>query len=111
VDAGPRVVQGRTDHLPVPGIHMGTPARLAAPFPAVATYPGVAELATLLGVERLAPAAEVVLLDANEPDGYLRQWSPPGLPPLRHLAYAVQWFGLALTLLVIWFVTNLRRAA
>lgn len=110
VGAASRVVHGRTDHLPVPGIHMGTPAALAAPFPAVATYPGVAELAAVLGVERLAPAGEVVLLDAAEPDGYLRQWSPPGLPPLRHLAYAVQWFGLALTLVVIWFVTNLRRA-
>ncbi len=110
VGAAPRVIHGRTDHLPVPGIHMGTPAKLAPPFPAVATYPGTAELAAVLGVAQLAPAAEVVLLDSTEPDGYLRQWSPPGLTPLRHLAYAVQWFGLALTLGVIWFVTNLRRA-
>jgi cytochrome oxidase assembly protein ShyY1 len=28
---------------------------------------------------------------------------------MRHLAYAVQWFALALTLLVIYVVTNLRR--
>lgn len=105
----PRVVHGRTDHLPVPGIRMGTPAPPAAPFPAVATYPGVTELAALLGVGQFAPAAEVLLLDPSEPDGYLRQWSPPGLSPMRHLAYAVQWFGLALTLVVIYVVTNLRR--
>jgi cytochrome oxidase assembly protein ShyY1 len=27
---------------------------------------------------------------------------------MRHIAYAVQWFALALTLLVIYVVTNLR---
>jgi surfeit locus 1 family protein len=51
----------------------------------------------------------LVLLDAGDPDGYLRQWHAPGFPPMRHVAYAVQWFGLALTLAVIYVVTNLRR--
>ena len=110
VPATPREVRGRTDHLPVPGIRMGTPAPLAAPFPAVATYPAPGELATLLGIAQFAPATEALLLDPAEPDGYSRQWSPPGLTPMRHLAYAVQWFGLALTLVVIYVVTNLRRA-
>ena len=111
VSAEPRIVHGRTDHLPAPGIRMGTPAAPTPPFPVVATYPGVAELAALLGVGSLAPAGEVLLLDAAEPDGYLRQWSPPGLTPMRHLAYAVQYFGLAATLVVIYVVTNLRRRA
>jgi cytochrome oxidase assembly protein ShyY1 len=39
-----------------------------------------------------------VLLDPGEPDGYLRQWQPPGFPPVRHIAYAVQWFSLAAAL-------------
>jgi cytochrome oxidase assembly protein ShyY1 len=30
---------------------------------------------------------------------------------MRHIGYAVQWFALALTLLVIYVVTNLRRDA
>jgi surfeit locus 1 family protein len=110
VAATPRALRGRTDHLPVPGIHLGTPAPLAPPFPAVATYPGPGELAALLGTGKLAAAADVLLLDPAEPDGYLRQWSPPGLSPMRHLAYAVQWFGLALTLVIIYIVTNLRRS-
>ena len=50
------------------------------------------------------------LLDAGEPEGYLRQWQAPGFPPLRHIGYAVQWFGLALTLFVIYIVTNLRHS-
>jgi len=32
-----------------------------------------------------------------------------GISPMRHIGYAVQWFGLALALLVIYVVTNLRR--
>jgi surfeit locus 1 family protein len=51
-----------------------------------------------------------VLLDAGEPDGYLRQWQAPGFPPIHHIGYAVQWFGLALTLFVIYIVTNLRES-
>jgi cytochrome oxidase assembly protein ShyY1 len=30
---------------------------------------------------------------------------------MRHIAYAVQWFALALTLAVIYLVTNTRRMA
>jgi surfeit locus 1 family protein len=51
----------------------------------------------------------LVLLDPGEPDGYVRDWSPPGFPPIRHIGYAVQWFALALTLFILWVVTNLRR--
>jgi cytochrome oxidase assembly protein ShyY1 len=29
--------------------------------------------------------------------------------PERHLGYAVQWFALALTLVVIWIVVNWRK--
>ncbi len=54
-------------------------------------------------------ATDLVLLDPAEPDGYVRNWAPPGFPPMRHIGYAVQWFALALTLLVIWVVTNLHR--
>jgi cytochrome oxidase assembly protein ShyY1 len=30
---------------------------------------------------------------------------------MRHIGYAVQWFSLALALLVIYIVTNFRRAS
>lgn len=108
VGAGERIVHGRADHLPSPGIRMGTPAKLAPPFPAVANFPDLGELSGLLRINSWSRASDVVLLDAGEADGYLRAWLPPGLSPLRHLAYAVQWFGLALTLVVIYVVTNLR---
>jgi surfeit locus 1 family protein len=51
-----------------------------------------------------------VRLDADEPFGFQREWAPV-LPmgPERHLAYAVQWFGLALALVVIAAVMAYRR--
>ena len=110
VSNGDREVRGRADNLPRPGIRMGTAAALAPPYPVVASFPTSTEIGQLVRVSSWAPAAEVVLLDAGEPDGYLRQWQAPGFPPIRHIGYAVQWFGLALTLFVIYIVTNLRAA-
>jgi surfeit locus 1 family protein len=109
VSAEPRELHGRTDNLPRPGIRLGERQTLSPPYPVVVSFPTLAELERLLRETSFAPAAELVLLDAGEPDGYLRQWQPPGFPPLRHVAYAVQWFALALALGVIYVVTNLRR--
>ena len=50
-----------------------------------------------------------VLLDGEEPDGYLRAWRPYGMAPERHLAYAVQWYGLAAAAAGIWLAVTLRR--
>lgn len=109
VSARVRTLRGRADELPRAGILLGTPAPLAPPYPVVASFPTRAEIGALLHQSAWAKAADVVLLDPGEPDGYLRQWQPPGFPPMRHVAYAVQWFALALALGVIYVVTNLRR--
>ena len=106
-----RRVRGRADSLPSPGIQLGTRERLAPPYPVVAAFPTHAELSQLLGESSWTKATDLVLLDPAEPDGYVRNWAPPGFPPMRHIGYAVQWFALALTLLVIYVVTNLRRDA
>jgi surfeit locus 1 family protein len=110
VTAEVRQVHGRADHLPTPGIHMGTAAPLRGPFPVVANFPARSDIEQLLHVGPWAAATDLVLLDADQTDGYVRQWQPPGMPPMRHIAYAVQWFGLALALAVIYIVTNLRPA-
>jgi len=109
VGADTRRIRGRADHMPSPGIQMGTKAELAPPYPVVAAFPTRAEIARLLGESSWAPATDLVLLDAGEPDGYVRNWTAPGFPPIRHIGYAVQWFALALTLFIIYIVTNLRR--
>lgn len=111
VDGTLRTVRGRADHLPSPGIQLGSRAVLTPPFPVVASFPRHDEIAALLKESDWASATDVILLDAGEPDGYVRRWSPPGFPPMRHIGYAVQWFGLSLALLVIYIVTNSRKVA
>ena len=52
----------------------------------------------------------VVRLDAHSPaGGFVRNWPPPGNRIAMHLGYAYQWFGFALTLLVIYIVLNVRK--
>ena len=62
--------------------------------------------------ERLGRHVEplTVRLDEDAPHGFARDWRPV-LPmgPERHLAYAVQWFGLALALIVIALIVVYRR--
>lgn len=52
----------------------------------------------------------VVQLDVkSEAGGFVRNWPPPGDRVSMHLGYAYQWFGFALTLLVIYIVLNLKK--
>ena len=105
-----RRIRGRADHLPAAGIQMGERQPLRPPFPVVASFPTHDELAQLLRETQWTAATDVVLLDPSEPDGFARHWAPPGFPPIRHIGYAVQWFALAAALLVIYLITNFKRA-
>ncbi len=102
-------VTGRTADLPSAGLASGrAPPGAGAPWPKVTTFPSMAQLSAAYGatLER-----RIVLLDAQDPHGYVRDWHPPGLEPLRNLAYAVQWWAFAAVLLVIWVVMGLRAGA
>lgn len=57
-----------------------------------------------------APAPRVLRLDPALPIGHARDLEvlPNTLPPERHIGYAVQWFGLAATVLVVALVLTLR---
>jgi surfeit locus 1 family protein len=104
VDGSVRTVTGRLDLLPRPGIVMAPDD--GAGWPRRLNYPDDAAIRRILG-----PGIEpgVVLLDPGAADGYLRDWHPGGLPPERHVGYAVQWFALALTLLILFAVRRRRR--
>ena len=57
---------------------------------------------------RVAPF--VVRLDAkSKSGGFVRNWPVPGNRVSMHLGYAYQWFGFALTFLVIYIVLNLKK--
>lgn len=104
VSGGTRELTGRLDALPRPGIELAAGSGSGG-WPRVVGFPKLAELGAALG-RPLYP--QLVLLDAAEPDGYLREWRPGGLPPERHVGYALQWYALALTLLVGYVIASLR---
>lgn len=66
-----------------------------------------------IGNPALALAPRVLKLDPALPLGYARDLDilPNTLPPERHLGYAVQWFALALAVLVTALVLTLRKPA
>jgi surfeit locus 1 family protein len=103
VDEAPRSVTGRADRLPRPAVELAAPP--ATGWPRLVSFPTTAELSAALGAD-VHP--QVVLLDADQPDGFGRDWRPPGMPPERHVGYAVQWFGLAVAVAVTWFVLSFR---
>lgn len=80
--------------------------------------PGGALLATSLDMPLLRDALHlpglaqrVLKLNPALPLGYLRDLDvlPNTLPPERHLGYAVQWFGLSLTVLVTALILTFRK--
>lgn len=105
---GPVSVRGFFRSLPEPGVRLGEPPACARPtvFPAVVLYPTAGELTCLLGPGVLAG---LLLLDADLPGGFARAWTDFGFPPERHFGYAVQWLGLAMAAVVLFYVVNRKR--
>jgi len=58
-------------------------------------------------------ALQPVVIQQQSPldDGLAREWEPPDLGADKHYGYAFQWLALALTILVFYLVTHVRRAA
>lgn len=100
-------LRGRIGALPAAGLASG---RLAperdAPWPRVTSFPTQEQLEVAYG-SSLLPL--VLLLDAQSGPGYVRDWHPPGLPPERHIGYAVQWWAFALLLAGLFIGLNLKR--
>jgi surfeit locus 1 family protein len=51
----------------------------------------------------------VFVLDENDPAAYKRIWKAAVMPAAKHFGYAVQWLGLALTLLIYGVIWIRRR--
>jgi len=104
---GTVTVVGRVDNLPSPGLASGRAAPApGTQWPKVTSFPSMAQLTAALGVP-LEP--DIVLLDPREEDGYVRDWHPPGMEPIRHWSYAVQWWSFGVVLLVLWVGLNIRK--
>ncbi len=51
----------------------------------------------------------VVRQQAEPSSPFVRQWELVASPPEKHIAYAIQWFGMALVLIILFIVLNLKR--
>ena len=96
---------------PAAGLALG-PAVSATPQPGLwlASRMEPDPLTAALSLPPRSLPGRVLRLDPALPGGYARDLDllPNTLPPSRHLGYAVQWFGLALTVLVVALVLELR---
>ena len=51
----------------------------------------------------------IIRLDKQEAGGYVREWTVVAMPPERHYAYALQWFAMALVILILFIALNLKK--
>jgi surfeit locus 1 family protein len=102
-------LSGRVDELPTAGLSSGRAAPDSGDrWPKVTSFPTHEQLQSAVG-GRLS--RRIVLLDPTSPDGYVRDWKPGGIEPARHFSYAIQWWGFAVVLLVLYFALNFRRVS
>lgn len=100
-------LNGRIDQPANPGIRLGD-ALAQTGWPKVVPYIEYSPLSEQLGYPL---ATTVILLDADQPQGFRREWQLDfaGFGPERHIGYAVQWFALSVTLLVLYGVFGWQR--
>ena len=102
----PGNIFGRIDELPSAGLASGrAPPTTDATWPKVTAFPTHDELQAALGTK----IESRILLLTSKTYAYDHDWSPAGLTPDRHFSYAIQWWGFALVLLVLYFGLNFRK--
>lgn len=106
IDESDRPISGRIMRLPRPGLELEAGRQSVPEWPRIVQFPVMDQLEAAL---ELPLAERALLLDPAAEDGYLRNWEPVEFGPERHLGYAVQWFALAATVLIIYIVLNLKR--
>lgn len=101
-------------YIPKKGFTLG-PAYIAPPnthaeFPITIQYFDASALSQAIGIE-LQPVA--VALDEDHPDAFKKIWRAQVMTSSRHFGYAVQWWGLAITLFIfgiIWRRQSVRSS-
>lgn len=102
-------LHGRLDVLPVSGLAAGqVPPAADSSWPKRTSFPTAGQLGAALAV---TVEPRQLLLAADEPQGYRRNWrsASGGFGPERHLAYAVQWWGFAALTVFLYVLLNLER--
>lgn len=104
-----RTLRGRAERFWEPGLVLGEGnAGEKTDWPRIVVYPQHDEISAWM---QQPVAVWQLLLDADQSDGFVREWKPGGLPPERHVGYAVQWFALSITLVVLYCILLFKRSA
>lgn len=104
----PVVLSGRLDSPASVGLVVGEVPLHSVADKVVVQSLDIAALGRARGVNFLRYA---LVIDDGQPGGLQYDWSPiPEMGPEKHLGYAVQWFGLAVALLIIFVGVNTRRS-
>jgi surfeit locus 1 family protein len=100
---------GKLDALPVAGIALGHAPPAGGPqWPKLTSFPTMTDLSAALGRPL---EAQQLLLNPDEPLGYLRDWKPnTSFGPERHISYAVQWWAFAALALGLYAALNWHKA-
>jgi surfeit locus 1 family protein len=97
VAAAERTVHGRIDTWLTPALRLDAADLGGAGAVRVMSFPDAKDLERTFGYP--VPAYQI-LLDAGEPDGFVRAWEPSGSRAERNLVYAGQWFALGVATFV-----------
>lgn len=75
-------------------------------FPAIVQQIDIAALEKKLSIE-LYP--HVIRLGVDQPTALPRFWPDSVMPPEKHLGYAIQWFTMAIAVVIAWLFFSYRR--
>lgn len=101
-----RTITGQIDALPRPGLRLDVPDEPGSQaWPRALLFPTFDELEAEL---ELPLVGYQLLLAADQPDGFIREWQPRSITPERHQGYALQWFSLAAALVAITAIVTVR---
>lgn len=100
-------ITGRINHFPGVGIKLAGAEIPGDGWPSLVQVVDREMLAKKLGYALFPFQVE---LDKNLADGFKREWrTATVMPPEQHIAYAVQWFGLALALTILFFWYSFKK--
>jgi surfeit locus 1 family protein len=102
-----RAVRGRLNRFPSVGLKLAGAEIPSPSWPTIVQVVDSAVLAKKLGYALCDFQLE---LDKNQPDGFKREWHAGKIMlPEQHVTYAFQWFGLAFTVIVLFFRFRLKK--
>lgn len=97
---------GRLKHPSAPGLELSDKSFIKSGWPLVVQWVDIEELQQETGYD-LYPY--IMQLDNNQPYGFVRNWKIVSSSPEQSTSYAVQWFTLALALVLIFIFVNSRK--